>query len=49
MRDELGGVAVKQFVRLKPKMYSFFVDNSSEDKNLKDVNKNVVTKITHSE
>ena len=34
---------------LKPEMYSFLVDDSSEHKKVKSVNKNVVEKITHSE
>ena len=48
MKDETGGAAIKEFVGLKPKMYSFFVDDSSEHKKAKDVNKNVET-ISHSE
>ena len=48
MKDETGGVAIKEFVVLKPKMYSFLVENS-EQKKAKDVNKNVVATISHSE
>ena len=44
MKDETGSVAIKQFVELKPKMYSFLVDDGSEHKKAKDVNKNVVEK-----
>ena len=29
MKDETGGVATEEFVRLKPKMYSFLVDGNS--------------------
>ena len=47
MKDEISGAAIKEFVGLKPKMYSFLVDDSSEHKNAKGVNKNVVEKITH--
>ena len=39
MKDEAGGVAIKEFVGLKPKMYSFSVDDSSEHKKAKGVNK----------
>ena len=32
MKDETTGVAIKEFVKLKPKMYSFLVDDNSEHK-----------------
>ena len=32
MKDETGGVAIEEFVRLKPKMYSFILDNSQHKK-----------------
>ena len=32
MKDATGGVAIKKFVGLKPKMYSFLLDDSSEHK-----------------
>ena len=32
MKNETGSVAIKEFPGLKPKIYSFLVDNSSEDK-----------------
>ena len=32
MKDETAGVAIKEFVGLKSKMYSFLVDYSSEHK-----------------
>ena len=32
MKDETAGVAIKEFVGLKSKMYSFLVDDSSEHK-----------------
>ena len=35
MKDETARVAIKAFVRLKPKMRSFLVDDSSEDKKAK--------------
>ena len=49
MKDETGSFANKEFLGLKRKMYSLLVDDSSEDKKAKDVNKNVVDKITHNE
>ena len=48
MKDETTGIAIKESVTLKPKMYSFFVDNS-EHKKAKDVNRNVVATISHNE
>ena len=44
MRDETGSVAIEEFVRLKPKIYSFLVGNS-DNKKAKGVNRNVVAKI----
>ena len=35
LKDETPGVAINEFVGLKPKMYSFLVDNSSEHKKAK--------------
>ena len=48
MKDETGGVAIEEFVGLKPKMYSFLVDNF-EHKKVKGVNKNVVATISKKE
>ena len=42
MKDETTGVAIKEFIRLKPKMNSFLVDDSSENKKAKEVNKKFV-------
>ena len=39
MKDETGGVAINEFFGVKPKMYSFLVDDSNEHKNEKGVNK----------
>ena len=47
MKGETGGVATKEFVGLKPITYLFLVDNSSEHKKAKIVNKNVVATISH--
>ena len=49
IKDETGGIDTERFVGLKPKMYLLFVDNSSEHKKAKDVNKNVVSTISHDE
>ena len=38
MKDETGGVAIEEFVGLKPKMYSFLIDNG-EHKNSNYANK----------
>ena len=44
MKDETGGFAIEEFVELKPKMHSFLVDDNSQNKKAKDVNRNVVEK-----
>ena len=48
MTNETGGIAIEEFVGLKPKMYSFLVDKSKHKK-AKCVNKNVVATISHNE
>ena len=48
IKDETGGVAIEEFVGLKPKMYSCLVDKS-EHKNAKGANKNVGATISHNE
>ena len=35
MKDETAGVAIKEFVRLKPKIYLDLVDDNSEHKGLR--------------
>ena len=45
MKDETSGVAIEEFVSLKPKMYLFLVYDSSEHKKAKGMNKNNVSKI----
>ena len=47
IKDETDGVVIEEFVGLKPKMYSFLVDNS-EHKKAKDMNRNV-TIISHND
>ena len=49
MKDETAGVAVEEFVELKPKMYSHLVDDNSEHKKTKGINKNVVATISHND
>ena len=49
MKDETAGVAIEEFFGLKPKMYLYLVDDNSEHKKAKDVNKNVVPTISHNE
>ena len=48
MKDETGGVAIEEFIGLKPKLYLFLVDNN-EHKKAKDGNKNFVATIGHNE
>ena len=48
LKDETGGVAIEEFIGLKPQIYSLLVDNS-EHKKAKGVNKNVVSAINHTE
>ena len=48
MKEKTGDVAIKEFVGLKPKMYSFLVDNN-QHKKAKGVNRNVVATISHNE
>ena len=49
MKDETAGVSIEEFVGLKPKMYSFFVDDNSEHKQAKGMNKNFVATVSHNE
>ena len=49
MKDETASVAIEEFVGLKPKMYSYLVDDNSEHKKTKGVNRNVVATINHNE
>ena len=45
MKDETAGVAIKEFIRLTPKMYTFLIDNG-ENKNGKGVNRVVIISLT---
>ena len=49
MKDETAGVASEEFVGLKPKMYSYLVDDNSDHKKVKGINKNVIATISHNE
>ena len=49
IKDETTGVAIEEFVGLKPKMYSYLVNDNSEHKKAKGVNRNVVATISHNE
>ena len=41
MKDEIGGLTIEEFVGLKPKMYLFLVDDNSEHKKTKGLNRNL--------
>ena len=47
MKNETAGVPIEEFVGLKPKIYSYLVDDDSKHKKAKGVNKNVVVIISH--
>ena len=47
MKDERAGVAIENFIRLKPEMYSYLVDDNSEHRKAKGVNRNTVATISH--
>ena len=49
MKDEMGGVVMKEFICLRPKIYSILVRDSNQSKKVKVVNKNVVAKISQNE
>ena len=49
MKDETAAVAIKEFVGLKLKMYSYLVADNREIKKAKGINKNVVVRISHNE
>ena len=49
MKDETYIVAIEELIGLKPKMYSFSVDDNSEYKKAKVVYRNLVEEITHNE
>ena len=49
MKDETDGVMVEEFVGLKPKINLYLVDDDSECKKAKGINKNVVATISQNE
>ena len=49
MKDQTDGVMVEEFVGLKPKINLYLVDDDSECKKAKGINKNVVATISHNE
>ena len=49
MKNEIAGVTIEEFFGLKPKMYLYLVDNNSDHKKAKGINKNVVAILTRNE
>ena len=49
MKDETVGVAIEEFVRLKSKMYSYLVNDNSEDEKAKVVNRNALATVSRNE
>ena len=49
LKDKTAGVAIEEFVGLKQKIYSYLVDDISEHKKAKGINKNVIATISHDE
>ena len=49
MKYEADGVVIEEFFGLKPKMYLYLLNNNSEYKKAKDVNRNIVATISHNE
>ena len=49
MKDQIAGVAIEEFVGLKPKIYSYLVDDNSGHKKESGVNRNIVETTSHNE
>ena len=49
MKYETAGVAIEEFLGLKPKMYSYLVNDNNEYKKAKGANRNVAATLSHSE
>ena len=49
MTDEAGAVAIGEFARLKPNIYFSLVNDNSEHKKSKSMNKNIVARISHND
>ena len=45
MKDELGGKIITEFVTLRPKTYSFLIDDGKEDKKAKGTKKCIIKKM----
>ena len=45
MKDELGGKIMTEFAALRPKTYSYLIDNENTDKKLKEQKKCVIKRI----
>ena len=48
LKDQKRGVTIKELARLKPKIYSFLVNNNNGPDKANDVNKISVARISHS-
>ena len=44
MKDKLGGKIIKEFLGLRAKTYSYFIDDSSDDKKAKGTKKRAIKK-----
>ena len=49
MKDKKADFAIEELLGIRPKMYSYLVNDNSEPKKAKGVNKNVVSTISHNE
>ena len=49
MKDELGGKIITEFVTLRPKTYSYLIDDGKEDKKAKGTKKCVIKRMTKSD
>ena len=47
VKDETADVMIEEFVGFKPNMYSYLVDDNSEHKKAKGVNRNIIATISH--
>ena len=47
IKDETAGVAIEEFDGIKPKMYSYLVNDNNEHKKAKGVNRNIVARKCH--
>ena len=47
--DETAGFAIEEFVGLKPKMYSYLVNDNSDHKSAKSVDRSIVVIMSHNE